>query len=123
MQFSVKCVVGVELREVAGNPAASGPDALRGHVEDALGELGHRWIRQSRAELDTRRSQATFFLTVDAGDRRRALSKAWGVLSMAIHAAGGASSHRPFPSDAQWSVRLLDAQTISTPDEGRAAIA
>lgn len=123
MQFSVKCVVGVELRRGADDATAAGPEALRGHVDDTLVELEHRWISLSRAEVDAPRSIATFFLLVEAGDDRRALSKAWGVLSMAIHAAGGASSHRPFPTDASWCVRLLDAETVSAPDQGRAAIA
>jgi hypothetical protein len=49
------------------------------------------------------------------------MSKAWGVLSMAVHAAGGATSHRPFPPDAEWSVRLLTAKALPREKEDRTA--
>ena len=74
---------------------------------------------RSEVHLDEARSEATFVVVVEAGDQKRAVSKAWGVLSMAVHAAGGASSHRPFPMDADWSVRLLVSQGQRTRPRGR----
>jgi hypothetical protein len=110
MEYAVKCVLAIELK--TARPAAPAPDtgALRGHVDEAMRELEHRWVAESHVELDLARSEASFTVIVDAGDQERAMSKAWGVLSMAVHAAGGATSHRPFPADADWSVRLVRAK-------------
>ncbi len=94
---------------------------LEHHVGDAMRELEHRWIAESLVDLDPDRSEATFAVIVDAGDQQRAMSKAWGVLSMAVHAAGGATSHRPFPRDADWSVRLLSASASPRAKEDKTA--
>lgn len=110
MQYAVRCVVGIELRRPFDAKSADARGDLRRHVEDTMNELGHRWISGSEVHLDEARSEATFVVVVEAGDQKRAVSKAWGVVSMAVHAAGGASSHRPFPIDADWSVRLLVAK-------------
>jgi len=121
MQYAVRCVVGIELRGAVGAPAADARDDLRRHVDDVMRELGHRWISESEVQLDEVRPEANFVVVVDAGDRQRAVSKAWGVLSMAVHAAGGASSHRPFPMDADWSVRLLAAKASERGQESETA--
>jgi hypothetical protein len=110
MEYAVKCVLGIELKTAPDPSDSAADDGLKGHVEETMGELAHRWISASTVVVDTSRSEATFTVVVDAGDQDRAMSKAWGVLSMAVHAAGGATSHRPFPRDATWSVRLLRAK-------------
>src|ERR1022692_3490001 len=91
------------------------------HVDDTMMELEHRWIEKSGVDLDLNQSEATFLLVVDAGDESRAISQARGVVSMAIHAAGGPPPPRPFPRDADWSVRLLATWATPRAEEGGAA--
>jgi len=110
MEYAVRCVLGIELKTTRQGTDDGGGIGLQIHVDETMSELAHRWISESEVGLDEARSEATFTIVVDAGDQDRALSKAWGVLSMAVHAAGGATSHRPFPRDAAWSVRLLRAK-------------
>ncbi|MGO9581742.1 MAG: hypothetical protein ACLP36_02945 [Acidimicrobiales bacterium] len=121
MEYAVTCVVGIELKQPRQAKAADGRHGIEPHVEDAMRELEHRWISESKVDVDLARSEASFLVVVEAGDRQRAMSKAWGVLSMAVHAAGGATSHRPFPWDAAWSVRLLSAKASPRAKEDRAA--
>ncbi len=120
MEYAVSCVLGIELRSTRPVTAATMDDDLRRHVDETMRELGHRWITGSEVGLDIASSEATFIIVVDAGDQDRALSKAWGVLSMAVHAAWGATSHRPFPRDAEWSVRLLRAKANPRAKEDKA---
>jgi hypothetical protein len=110
MQYAVRCVVGIELKGEPQTAPAGASANLRRHVDDTMRELEHRWPWGLQVEVDPARSEAAFAVVVDAGDPQRAMSKAWGVLSMALHAAGGATSHRPFPRDAAWSVRLVSTK-------------
>jgi hypothetical protein len=121
MQYKVRCVVAIELKGERPTAATNAAGGLEHHVGDAMRELEHRWIAESSVDLDPDRSEATFAVIVDAGDQQRAMSKAWGVLSMAVHAAGGATSHRPFPRDADWSVRLLSASASPRAKEDKTA--
>ena len=115
MEYAVRCVLDIELKTTRQTTPGAGSAELRRHIEETLVELEHRWIAKSEVELDLIRSEASFLVVVDAGDEERATSKAWGVLSMAVHAAGGATSHRPFPRDAEWSVSLI--RTKASPRE------
>jgi len=90
------------------------------HVDDTMMELERRWVQDAQVDLDLTRSEATFLITVSSEDETRAISQARGVLSMAIHSAGGATPHRPFPQDAEWSVRLL--ATWAAPDLAKARL-
>jgi hypothetical protein len=121
MQYTVRCVVEIEVKDERRTKTTDAAGDLEAHVGDAMRELEHRWIAESTVELDLARSEATFAVIVDAGDQQRAMSKAWGVLSMAVHAAGGATSHRPFPRDADWSVRLLSANASPRTKEDKTA--
>jgi hypothetical protein len=121
MQYTVRCVVRIELKDERRATTTDAAGDLKRHVGDAMRELEHRWISESLVELDPIRSEATFAVIVDAGDQQRAMSKAWGVLSMAVHAAGGATSHRPFPRDADWSVRLLSTSASPRAKEDKTA--
>jgi hypothetical protein len=122
MEYAVRCVLAIELKAARPALPADVGFALRSHVDDTMRELEHRWIAGSNVELDLASSEASFTVAVEAGDPQRAMSKAWGVLSMAVHAAGGATSHRPFPQDAHWSVRLVRAKAGSPERQDRAAV-
>ena len=115
MEYAVRCVLGIELKRARPVVGGDGDSEVKAHVDETMNELRHRWISESKVELDLEHSEATFTVIVGAGDHDRAMSKAWGVLSMAVHAAGGATSHRPFPRDADWSVRLV--RTKASPRE------
>ncbi|MGA3353097.1 MAG: hypothetical protein ABSD85_07910 [Acidimicrobiales bacterium] len=121
MEYAVRCVLGIELKSTDQVTAANAAGNLRAHVEETLRELEHRWVSKTAVELDPVSAEASFVVVVEAGDQDRATSKAWGVLSMAVHAAGGATSHRPFPRDAGWSVRLIRADARPWAKEDKTA--
>ncbi|MGA2528807.1 MAG: hypothetical protein ABSG36_06550 [Acidimicrobiales bacterium] len=121
MEYAVRCVLDIELKTTSQATAGARAIDLRRHVEETLVELEHRWIAETEVELDLVRSEASFLVAVEAGDEERATSKAWGVLSMAVHAAGGATSHRPFPRDAEWSVRLIRTKASPRTKEDKTA--
>lgn len=121
VEYAVRCVLAIEIK--LAHPVSPGDIgiALHRHVDETMRELEHRFIAGSDVELDLVSSEATFTLAVAAGDPQRAMSKSWGALSMAVHAAGGATSHRPFPEDADWSVRLVRAKASSRESHDRTA--
>ena len=121
MEYAVSCVVEIELRDPLAPSPGDAHRHIERHVSETVQELSHRWISGCEVDLDRSSSQATFLVVVDAGEQQRAVSKAWGVLSMAVHAAGGATSHRPFPRDAEWSVRLLNAYASRRARDDRTA--
>lgn len=109
MEYLVKLVVGIELIEAPGSMPRDADGDLMRHVDDSIVALEHRWTNGCGVEVDLKRAEATYSVVVDTGDETRAISQARGLLSIAIHAAGGATPHRPFPRDANWSVRLVAA--------------
>lgn len=115
MQYVVKLVIGIELIEPPSSTLCDIDGELIRHVEDSIEALEHRWTNECGFELDLGRSEATYFVSVGTGDETRAISQARGLLSIAVHAAGGATPHRPFPRDADWSVRLVAAWAVPVP--------
>lgn len=115
MEYVVSLVVGIDLIDVPeGVPSDADGDLMR-HLDDTMTALGQRWIENCAVDLDLRRSEASFFVVVDTEDESRAISQARGLLSIAIHSAGGATPHRPFPRNAEWSVRLLSVAAAAAP--------
>ena len=98
MQYVVKLVIGIELIEPPSSTLCDIDGELIRHVEDSIEALEHRWTNECGFELDLGRSEATYFVSVGTGDETRAISQARGLLSIAVHAAGGATPHRPFPA-------------------------
>lgn len=92
MEYAVSCVVEIELRDPLAPSPGDAHRHIERHVSETVQELSHRWISGCEVDLDRSSSQATFLVVVDAGEQQRAVSKAWGVLSIAVHAAGGATS-------------------------------
>jgi len=121
VEYIVTLVISIALIEALESTRPDADGELMRHVEDVMCELEHRWIDESGVDLDLSKSEGTFFVVVDAEDEKRAISQARGVLSIAIHAAGGATPHRPFPRDSDWSVRLLAAWASPRGPEQRAA--
>ena len=77
-----------------------------------------RWSiagQMSAASSWTSGARSHLLRRVDTGDETRAISQARGLLSIAVHAAGGATPHRPFPRNADWSVRLVGAWAMPAP--------
>ena len=99
MQYVVKLVIGIELIELPESTLCDIDGELIRHVEESIEALEHRWTNECGFELDLGRSEATYFVSVDTGDETRAISQARGLLSIAVHAAGGATPHRPFPRE------------------------
>ena len=97
VEYVVTLVVGIELIEVPGRTERDVDGALMRHVDDTMHELERRWIDDSSVDLDLGRKEATFRVLVDSGDEARAVDRARSLLSMAVHAAGGATPTRPFP--------------------------
>ena len=112
MEYAVRCVVGIELK-ARGLPKVAMPARdLERHVHDPWESSSTAGSPGPRSKWTSRSCEATFSSSSRPATSQRAMSKAWGVLSMAVHAAGGATSHRPFPLDAEWSVRLLKAEAL-----------
>jgi hypothetical protein len=115
VEYVVKLVIGIKLIEASGGTPRDADGDLVRHVEDSIAALEHRWNNDCAVEMDLKRAEATYTVVVDTGDETRAISQARGLLSIAIHAAGGATPHRPFPRDASWSVRLVAAWADPAP--------
>jgi len=122
VEYVVTLVIGIDLIQAPGSTLLDPDGELMRHVDDSIVALEHRWPHDCGVELDVTRSEATYFVAVDTGDETRAISQARGLLSIAIHAAGGATPHRPFPRDADWSVRLLAARAAPTTNRERAGL-
>ena len=120
MKYVVTLVLGIELIQDPNRAAGDVEGEILAHVDDAMRELERRWIDESGVELDLARSEALFSVVVNAGDETRAISQARGALSIAVHAARGATPHRPFPPDAEWSVKLLAAWATPQGKDGQA---
>ena len=60
MQYTVRCVVEIEVKAERRTKTTDAAGDLEAHVGDAMRELEHRWILESTVELDLARSEATF---------------------------------------------------------------
>lgn len=112
VDYIVTLVVGIDLEDGPDQAVRDVEGELMRHVDDTMRELANGWIDRSGVELDLSRAEACFAVVVKTGDHTRAASQARGALSIAVHAAGGATPHRPFPPDAEWSVRLLETSVV-----------
>ena len=121
MEYVVSLVIGIELIQEPESRLRDPDGELMRHVDDSIEALEHRWTNDCGVELDVTRSEATYFVVVDTGDETRAISQAKGLLSIAIHAAAGATPHRPFPRNADWSVRLVGARATPAANRERPA--
>lgn len=113
VEYVVTLVVSIELIQAPWSMTADPDGELMRHIDDVVNELEHRWIEEPRYELDLTSSEATFWVVVSTADQPRAIGQAKGIFSMAVHAAGGAEPHRPFPKDATWSLQMLTASASS----------
>jgi hypothetical protein len=121
VEYVVSLVIGIDLIEVTESAASDADGELMRHLDDTMTSLGQRWIDNCSVDLDLVRSEVTFFIVVDTDDESRAVTQARGLLSIAIHSAGGATPHRPFPRNAAWSVRLLSVEAAAAPKRALAS--